>query len=247
MIQEQSQRDTTYQLTGQIARQLGEKAKAPLITIRRIVHAIGPERAQAFVEQALAVEAGGGMWLEKQNRRRTLGGVFFHLVRSAVTDEERQRIWRDQPWRHRTPAPARPTPPVLTEEDLPKIVAEIIKDAGETRTVKITIIGRPSEVVERQCVVVLGMRSSRAPDLPKGLPAPHSEPTNYMIFVSAKQWRRVAEAIKNLEDALIIEGYPSCHPKFAGIAVYATQVSTKLQQRAKREQQAEAGRARKGV
>ena len=64
-----------------------------------------------------------------------------------------------------------------------------------------------------------------------------------MVFVAAKQWRKVAEAIKNAEDVLIIEGYPTQHPQFAGITVYAPVVTTTLQQQAKRQQQQDAAPA----
>ena len=93
---------------------------------------------------------------------------------------------------------------------------------------KVTIIGRPGEIVERQGVIILAMKSTAAPSLPKGLPAPPAQPTNYLVFVSQKQWKRVADALQNPEDKLIIEGYPIHHPRFTGITVYATQVTTRL-------------------
>ncbi len=76
-----------------------------------------------------------------------------------------------------------------------------------------------------------------APAVPKGLPDVPPQPINYLVFIAAKQWRKVAETITNPEDVLIIEGYPTQHPQFAGITVYATQVTTKLQQQAKRQHQ----------
>jgi hypothetical protein len=69
-----------YQLTRRIADQLGETEPTPLRQIRRMLHTIGPERTQTFVEQALAVEANGGMLLPDGSRKHTLGGVFFHLT-----------------------------------------------------------------------------------------------------------------------------------------------------------------------
>jgi hypothetical protein len=101
--------------------------------------------------------------------------------------------------------------------------------------VKGTLIGRPGEIVERQGVIILAIKSTTAPSLPKGLPALPAQPTNYLVFVSQKQWKRVADALQNPDDKLIIEGYPVHHPRFAGITVYATQVTTKLLQAAKRQ------------
>jgi hypothetical protein len=74
--------------------------------------------------------------------------------------------------------------------------------------------------------------------LPKGLPPVPATPTNYMIVVQQKQWNKVKEAMQNADDALIVEGYPVHEPRFAGITVYATQVTTKALQAAKRKEQA---------
>jgi hypothetical protein len=41
----------------------------------------------------------------------------------------------------------------------------------------------------------------------------------------------------NADDQLIVEGYPLHAPRFAGITVYATQVTTKALQAAKRQAQ----------
>ncbi len=65
-----------------------------------------------------------------------------------------------------------------------------------------------------------------------------STPTTYMIVVQQKQWNKVREAMRNADDALIVEGYPVHEPRFAGITVYATQVTTKALQAAKRKEQA---------
>ena len=98
--------------------------------------------------------------------------------------------------------------------------------------------GPSIQVVESQGVIVLTMRQAKPPTLPKGMPDLPAHSTNYLVFVATKQWRKVADTMKNPEDVLIIEGYPTQHPQFAGITVYATQVTTKLQQQAKRQQHA---------
>ncbi len=103
-----------------IAAQLGETAPGPRATIWRTVRTLGPERAQAFVAQAQEVEANGGMLVPDGSRTRTLGGIFFYLVRTQVTDDEAMQInraWRWQQWKQRQPAKpkatAAPPPPKL--------------------------------------------------------------------------------------------------------------------------------------
>ncbi len=91
--------------------------------------------------------------------------------------------------------------------------------------------------VERQGVGVVALRSTKTPTLPKGLPPLPNTPTTYMIFVQQKQWNKARAAIQQSDDALIVEGYPVYEPRFAGITVYATQVTTKALQAAKRKDQ----------
>ncbi len=64
------------------------------------------------------------------------------------------------------------------------IITDLTARVGEASTVKVTVIGRPHQVVERQGVVVLALRSTKAPTLPKGLPPLPNAPTTYMIFIA---------------------------------------------------------------
>src|SRR3712207_6292904 len=71
--------------------------------------------------RSLDVEANGGMLIPDGSRKRTLGGIFFYLVRTQVSDEEAMQInraWRWQQWKQHQPkkpkaATAAPAPPVL--------------------------------------------------------------------------------------------------------------------------------------
>ena len=85
-------------LTTQIATQLGETQPQATMQIKRIVNVLGTERALALVEHAVQIEAQGGMLVPDGSRRRTLGGVFFKLVRDQTTAEEHAQIW---PWEQR--------------------------------------------------------------------------------------------------------------------------------------------------
>jgi len=206
-----------------IAAQLGETHASARATIWRTVRTIGVERAQAFVAQTLEVEANGGLLVPNGSRRRTPGGVFFYLVRTQISDEEAVAInvlWRGAAQRRQlgvgakpprrttdtatpsTPAPP-PRPPFVWDEAAP-IIAELTTNVGAASTVKVTIIGRPNQVVERQGVIILALRSTKPPTLPKGLPPLPSTPTTYMIFVQQKQWNKVREAMEQPDDALIV-------------------------------------------
>ncbi len=48
----------------------------------------------------------------------------------------------------------------------------------------------------------------------------------------------LSEAARNPQDLLIVEGYPTVDPRFAGITVLATQATTKQLQQAERQRRA---------
>lgn len=101
---------------------------------------------------------------------------------------------------------------------------------------KVTVIGRATQVVERQGVVVVALHGA-TPPLPKGLPPLLSTPTTYMLPIQQKQWAKVQDAMQQPDDALIVEGYGVHAPRLAGIAVYATQATTKALQATKWKEQ----------
>src|SRR3954471_14163748 len=61
--------------------------------IRRIVITVGVDRAQALLQQTLAIEAQGGQMTLDGTRRRTPGGLFISWARAqATSDPERKRM-----------------------------------------------------------------------------------------------------------------------------------------------------------
>jgi leader peptidase (prepilin peptidase)/N-methyltransferase len=58
------------------------------------------------------------------------------------------------------------------------------------------------------------------------------------LLIARKQWAKVAEAIQDPQDALVVEGYPAPDPELRGIAVFTLNVTTKKLQAAKRQGQA---------
>jgi PHAX RNA-binding domain-containing protein len=220
-----------------IAQQLGETDPIPREQIRRIVERLGTEAALRLLRETLEIEAHGGMLLPDRSRHRTPGGVFFYLVRSRTSKEDRAFIWPPTPGS--PPASQRvesPTPPFTWEERL-VVIEEVLKQKGIATTVKITLIGRPGKIVEQGDSVIVGMQSTKVPALPKGVPTPPSTPTNYVIFIARKQWAKVGDAIQNPDDALIIDGFPVIDPQAKSIAVFATNVITKMLQAAERQVQ----------
>lgn len=223
--------ETIHAAATDIARKLGENNPQAIIQIERIVHHLGLETAQSTLKEALAVEAEGGLLTDDQKRRRTPGGVFFYLVRGRTPPELRSTIWPAH--RPASQKQGRNKAAAFPWEGRAKILAELIARPGDG-TVKMTIIGRPSKVIERGDLVLMTIASAKAPSLPKGLPTPPAEPTVYVVYVARKQWNKVAEAMQDVDDKLIVEGYPFIDKKLGVVAVLAQQATTSKLQRAKR-------------
>jgi hypothetical protein len=222
----------TRQLVAQIAEVLGETERQPLHQIRCLIRVMGAELTQELLRETQAVEAAGGLFLERENRRRTPGGVFFFLARNRMIKPQRGKVFAN-------PIPGEQ--PAVPPLDLPEVLHALTQHYGKASTVKLTVIGRPTQVVDRGDVVIFGLLNEKTPALPKSLPTPPQQ-TKYLVLVAKKPWNKVAGVVKDAEDVLIIEGYPAYEPRHAGITVYALSVTTKKQQQAKREaQRAEAG------
>lgn len=220
-----------------IAEALGEAEPGPLKTIERVINVLGEERAQALLEQAQQIEAGGGMRTDDNSRYRTPGGVYFKLVKSQTTPKEHWTIFG--PIRATAPR-AKPQP--ITWEECLILVNEVLKSSqGEATKVKATIIGRPDRVIEKGDLVITSLQSGKIPSLPKELPPPPGEPTTYVVYIACKQWNKVKNSLnRHPDDKLIIEGYPVFDRRIGQtgtMTIYAQSITTKLLEQARREQQ----------
>ncbi|HEY1014433.1 MAG TPA: hypothetical protein VGE07_17120 [Herpetosiphonaceae bacterium] len=66
---------------------MGEPSMTVRVHIRIISRLIGLDTVEAVALEAEQIEAAGGMWLPDGSRKRTLGGVFFHLLKQRLTPE----------------------------------------------------------------------------------------------------------------------------------------------------------------
>ena len=223
----------TEQLTKQVTEALNE---SNLALIRKIITVIGADRTQAFLTQAQETIAQGGL-LRKDGQSRTAGGVFFYLVRGAISKEERKQIfpYKKKPKRP-GPVNEKPQAPGLTWQEAIPFIAQVLKSIGEAKNVKITLIGRPGNVVQQSTCVLVSMKGKEPPSLPKGLPAPpEGSAITWAVFIATKQWAKVSESVqKNADDQLIVEGYPVVDTKRGVGVVLASSCKSVLMDRAER-------------
>ncbi len=164
---------TTKAIGDEIAAQLDETEEDPIQQIRRAVRLLGEHRVRTIVARALDVEAAGGMMRADGSQKRSLGGVFFTLMRDDLGSKDFYRIFKGgQKQRTGGTGEAARTTAAFDWTTFSASVTEAMSEAGEATTVKLTVIGRPGTVVERGDVVLVAMRSEKVPSLPKGVPAP---------------------------------------------------------------------------
>jgi hypothetical protein len=180
--------------------------------LQQVLRVLGPDRTAALLAETLQREAAGGMLTADGTRRRTPGGTFFQLVKAQARPKERWRLFpRPAPPHPHAPAQSQGPPQSLTWDEVPPIIQTLATaPAGEARTMKVTLIGRPGQVEVRGQAVVFRMQGKPPGPLPRGLPpVPATPPMTWNVMVALRQWNRVQESLTaHPDDQLIIEGYP---------------------------------------
>jgi hypothetical protein len=226
-----------------IAKVLGENRDFSRNTIGLIIQTMGLEFAERILLTTLELEAGAGVLLPDGSRRRTPGGAFFYLARKEMNEEQQIAAFG----RYRE---GEPLPPPAEHPDVyaqkpsfswwqrNEIFAGLIPEAGMMTAVKVVLIGRPKKTAIQDKVILLEMEDSTgSATFPKGVPKPPIMTTLYTVYITAKQWRKVADTVNDPKDMLIIEGTCAFDPAIGRIAVYAANITSKALEKAKREQQ----------
>jgi hypothetical protein len=118
----------------------------------------------------------GGLFLEREQCWHT-PGVFFRLARNRMTKLRPGKVFANS-------VPG--MKPITQVFDLPETLPVLTHHYGKASTVKITLIGHPTQVVERGDVVIVGFLNDTLIALPQSLPTP-LEQTKYLVLVVKKQ------------------------------------------------------------
>src|SRR5689334_19694000 len=85
--------DELQQFVTTIATWLNETADGPRTQIALVVATIGTAKTMELLKDVLAIEDRGGMKTVYQKRCRTVGGVFFHLVKCRYGQKLPDAFW----------------------------------------------------------------------------------------------------------------------------------------------------------
>jgi len=220
------------ELTIDTLAQVLQEPKRALLT--KVLRTLGVDRTAAILADTLQREAAGGMLTKDATRRRTPGGVFFHLVRQQASPQEQRRLFPH----HAKPSHPQAPLPVLTWDEVHTFIQTLATEPpGEARTMKLTLIGRPGKVETRGQAVVFRMQGNPPASLPRGLPPVPSTPgLTWNVMVALRQWNRVKDSLAtSQEDQLIIEGYPLMQG--SQHVLLAQSCASMLQQRAQKQAQ----------
>ena len=216
-------------LVKELAGLLGETEKGPIKQIKRIIRYCGLDFARTMYQETADIEAKGGLFLVKQERRRTPGGVFFYLIREKVSEELRDAIF--PPFKSYQKANKRPAVgiPLFKWKDRIALIESLKVDQGEIKSMKVILSGRPGSIEKRSEVVVTTMSYiATVPNLPRGIPTPPETPTLYTIYMAPKQWEKIEGSMADPADILMIDGVCAFDPDTNGMAVFATTVRSEL-------------------
>jgi hypothetical protein len=86
---------TTDQLNATTLAQVLDEPEVALLA--QVLRLLGPERTVDALAEALTREAAGGMRTKDGARRKTSGGVFFSIVKSRCSLEEKRQLFPYQP------------------------------------------------------------------------------------------------------------------------------------------------------
>lgn len=233
-----------------IATRLGESERSVVQQIWRIVAYLGVPEVLRLVAATETIEAGEGMRLPDGTRRRTKGGVFFALVKRQLPPDVRAVLLPTA--RERKAARAAPGLGA-SSVDIPRVPSALrVPDAWAVRGVAVesaqrrpghltmlsaTLHGRPGDVVEHPGYVAFELTPPPSPEAErsfqelKRLPQPSSiPPVPYLVYALPKHWRRVAEALKDPNDELIIEvAYMAWDEATHHLVVWAKRMMTRVQ------------------
>lgn len=229
-------------ITREIAQALNEHERKPLRQIETITQLCGEAFVRDLLKQTLEMESKGGMYTSSGDKKRTLGGVFFALAREQMPEEEKLQVF--YLWVNRARKRiAQESQFESFEWDLRQDIIEQLKQKaqGEINDVKITLQGRHNEIERRQNLVITTMTHTipESITMPAGVPHPKPFEMPYTVYIGAKQWEQVEEALQqNATDQLIVEGFAAFDAETNAMAVFAlTATTTQLAKKARRESQ----------
>lgn len=211
--------------TKEVAEKLGEYKDIPVRQIEAIITHMGRDFVEEHLAQTVQAENEGGLMIEGNRRRRTVGGVFFYLLKDKIPQEKKRDIYPNYGNNNRGK--------VVEWEKRLEHIKHLLEQAeelhGEMQYVNVTLHGRVGEVYKHDNSVITTIRHvHKSVPMPKGVPTPPTDPITYVVYMAAKHWEPVEKALKkNPNERLVIEGTVVLDHETQTLALLAQSVLTK--------------------
>ncbi|MBA3869254.1 MAG: hypothetical protein H0X30_08875 [Anaerolineae bacterium] len=216
MNKDKSSHSESQKVAQELAALLGEKQHGVIGQIRRIIQVCGADFTREIYAATLEIEATGGMLLPDNSRRRTPGGIFLHLIRSKLDDDQKKQVFYGK---------VKAGIPLLSWTKRIAIIQSLQTDQGKIESLTVSLCGRPERVEKRAEVVVITLSDEPSiVNLPREIPKPPSTPTVVVVYVALEQWEKVEAATTNSSERLLVEGICAFDPETKNIVVFATSV-----------------------
>lgn len=216
-----------------IAQRLKETQEMPVGQIQKIVDHCGVEFADFMVENTILIEEAGGMMTVDGSRKRTIGGIFFYLVRQALPADMRNEIFPPKVWRQRPPRKPSPYPEFDWDKRVEDLQEALQKEKGKVKELSIQIKGRPGHVEKRDGLRIMTIEEAIGENqtFPRGVPEPPNEATSYVVYVGEEQWEKhVGDKIdKDEKSMLVVDGACYFDEALGSMAVFARSVKVARQ------------------
>jgi hypothetical protein len=195
---------------------LGETEASPRALLCFCLRVLGQDRCATLLQETLAVEAQAGC-LRVDGQRRTPGGTFLHLARTACAPEERQWIFSRNA--HPGPPPRAPRPlrlpPVVgpsTWSSLAQLKQHIPRVARGGGTMKLAFVGVPGKLQHDRTCILFRVVPAPPTGLPQEFPAltPGDCPP-WTVVVPLRTWvkQKMPDLIRDHPtEKVLCEGVP---------------------------------------
>ncbi len=204
----------TDRLLTSIAERLGETATRPREQLARLLTLKSSTELEAVLTEAEQIAARHGLLTEDGSRPRTLGGIFFYLVRRTLS-------WRERAFVFGLPPDQLPMPKNWRNR---KHLYADLTTAGTVRSLRATLTGNPEKVVVMGQLVLCLFKVMPSPKgLEKGIEPPNRM-TSITMYIALKHWRVVAEHVAG-GGLLSIEGILAYDQGLEGVSLYARKVT----------------------
>ncbi len=209
-----------HQVARELATLLGERHHGVIGQIRRIVRLRGIDFSREMYAATLEIEANGGLMLSDNSRRRTPGGVFLHLVRSKLDDDQKKQVFYGN---------AKTGIPLFSWTKRIAIIQSLQSGQGKIVSLTVSLRGRTERIEKRGEVVIITLSDEPSIDnLPREIPKPPSTPTRVVVYVALEQWMAIEAVMINSSDRLLVEGSCAFDPEIKSVVVFATSIQIEV-------------------